>query len=217
MSQAAFAAALDEALVCEAIADQAGHRDHLQAVPLAEFGELRHARHGAVRVHDFADDAAGFESGQARQIDGGFGLPGANQHAAFARAQRKHVAGTRQIARAAAGAIAVRMVCARSAAEIPVVTPSAASIDSQNAVPKRDVFMGEISGRCSASQRSGASARQISPRPCVGHEVDRLGRDELGGHGEVAFVFAVFVVDHDQHAAGAEFLDAPRGWWRKAC
>ena len=65
------------------------------------------------------------------------------------------------------GRMAVRMVCARSAAEIPVVTPSAASMDSQKAVPKREVFMGETSGRCSASQRSGASARQISPRPCT--------------------------------------------------
>ena len=40
----------------------------------------------------------GTQSGQARQIDGGFGLAGANQHAAFARAQGKDVSGTRQIA-----------------------------------------------------------------------------------------------------------------------
>jgi hypothetical protein len=32
------------------------------------------------------------------------------------------------------------MVCARSAAEIPVVTPSRASIVSVKAVPKRDEF-----------------------------------------------------------------------------
>jgi len=31
----------------------------------------------------------------------------------------------------------------------------------------------------------------------LGHEVDSLGRDLLGGQGEVAFVFAVFVVDHN--------------------
>ncbi len=43
--------------------------------------------------------------------------------------------------------------------------------------------------------------------PVHGHEVDRLGRDELGGQGQIALVFAVFVVDHHQHAAGAEFLD----------
>ena len=34
----------------------------------------------------------------------------------------------------------------RSAAEIPVVTPARASTDSQKAVPKFDVFCGEING-----------------------------------------------------------------------
>ena len=38
----------------------------------------------------------------------------------------------------------------------------------------------------------------------AGHEVDGLGRDVLGSKGQVAFVFAVFIVDHDDHAAGAD-------------
>src|SRR5260221_11025477 len=38
----------------------------------------------------------------------------------------------------------------------------------------------------------------------LGHEVDGFGRDFLSGEGEVAFVFAVFVVDDDDHAAGAD-------------
>ena len=38
------------------------------------------------------------------------------------------------------GSMAFRMVQVRSAAEIPVVTPSRASIDSQKAVPNLDVF-----------------------------------------------------------------------------
>ena len=33
-----------------------------------------------------------------------------------------------------------------------------------------------------------------------GHEVDGLGRDLLGGHGEVALVLAVLVVDDHDHA-----------------
>ena len=67
----------------------------------------------------------------------------------------------------ASSRIVTRIVCARSAAEIPVDTPSAASMDSQNAVPKRDVFFAEIRGKCRASQISEDSARQISPRPCT--------------------------------------------------
>ena len=38
----------------------------------------------------------------------------------------------------------------------------------------------------------------------AGHEVDRLGRDMLGGEHEVAFVLAVFLVDEDDHAAGGQ-------------
>jgi hypothetical protein len=41
----------------------------------------------------------------------------------------------------------------------------------------------------------------------LGHEVDRVGRDFFGGHGEVAFVFAVLVVHEDDHAALANFFD----------
>jgi hypothetical protein len=43
-----------------------------------------------------------------------------------------------------------------------------------------------------------------------GHEINRLRRNAVGGHGEIAFVFAVFVVDHNQHAPGAQFLDGLR-------
>ncbi len=55
--------------------------------------------------------------------------------------------------------MATRMVCARSAAEMPVVTPSAASTDSQNAVPKREVLREDMGGSCSASQNSAAERK----------------------------------------------------------
>jgi hypothetical protein len=37
------------------------------------------------------------------------------------------------------------------------------------------------------------------------HEIDRLGRDEVGRQDQVALVFAVFFVDQNDHAAGAQF------------
>jgi hypothetical protein len=43
--------------------------------------------------------------------------------------------------------MAVRMVRVRSAAEIPVVTPSRASMASVKAVPKVEVLCGLMSGR----------------------------------------------------------------------
>ncbi len=65
------------------------------------------------------------------------------------------------------GFMATRMVWARSAAEIPVVTPSAASMDSVNAVPRRAVFRAVMGGSAKASQISGLSGRQMSPRACL--------------------------------------------------
>ena len=65
----------------------------------------------------------------------------------------------------AAGSTATAMVRARSAAEMPVVTPSRASTETVNAVSNGDSFFAAIRSRPSSSQRSGVSARQISPRP----------------------------------------------------
>ena len=56
-------------------------------------------------------------------------------------------------------------VRARSAAEMPVVTPVAASIETVNAVPCWAPFLAVIGGSCSRSQRSRVSVRQIRPRP----------------------------------------------------
>ena len=40
-----------------------------------------------------------------------------------------------------------------------------------------------------------------------GHEVDRLRRDQLGSHAEVAFIFPVFVIDQDDHLPGLDIFD----------
>ena len=64
----------------------------------------------------------------------------------------------------ASGLTAARIVFARSFAEIPVVTPSAASIDTVKLVPNRERFCETIIGRSSWSQISLSSARQISPQ-----------------------------------------------------
>ena len=64
------------------------------------------------------------------------------------------------------GSIATRTVCARSAAEMPVVVSSRASIDTHIAVSRRDELSFTSSGIASWSSRSGTIARQMSPRPC---------------------------------------------------
>src|SRR4029453_2485150 len=59
------------------------------------------------------------------------------------------------------------IVRARSCAEIPVETPSRASIDTVNAVPSGVSLWSVIGRSSSSSQRSGVRQRQMSPLPWV--------------------------------------------------
>ena len=57
------------------------------------------------------------------------------------------------------------LTSAITAAEMPVVTPSAASMDTVKFVPKAAVLSRTINGKFNCSQRSRVSVRQIKPRP----------------------------------------------------
>src|ERR1035438_10174223 len=79
---AAFCDAMHEAFGLEAVADEVGHGDHLEMVAGAKVDQLRYPGHAAVRIHDFADDAGGRETGEAGEVDSAFGLTGTDQYAA---------------------------------------------------------------------------------------------------------------------------------------
>ena len=65
------------------------------------------------------------------------------------------------------GSMATWIVRERSAAEIPVVTPSRASTEIVNAVSNGVSLLYVIGLRPSSSQRSSVRQRQMSPRACV--------------------------------------------------
>ncbi len=65
------------------------------------------------------------------------------------------------------GSIATATVRARSWAEMPVVTPSRASIETVKAVPCWASFSTAMGGRRSWRARWGVMARQIKPRACL--------------------------------------------------
>src|SRR5579862_355584 len=64
-------------------------------------------------------------------------------------------------------AVAARTVRARSAAEIPVLTPVAASMETVNAVPMGERLSFTMSGRLRLRHFSSVSVRQIRPRACM--------------------------------------------------
>ncbi len=201
-------AALDELLVAAAVLDEVGDGDHLQPVPLAVGDEVGDAGHRPVVVHDLADDAGRVEAGEAGEVDRRLGLADALEHAARPRAQR--AARGRGWTRSdgfASGEIATWIVWLRSAAEMPVVMPSRASIvDGERGAERRLALVG-IRRRPSSSARSSVRQRQICPRPWVAMKLIASGVANCAAIDEVALVLAVGVVDDDHEAAFADLLD----------
>jgi hypothetical protein len=83
--QNGFSDAPNIPLVLHAVAYEVRYRQHFHAVPPAKFLELRHARHCAIFIHDFADHSRGIQSSDSRKINAGFCLTGADKHASDAR------------------------------------------------------------------------------------------------------------------------------------
>ena len=103
--------------------------------------------------------------------------------------------------------MAVAMVRARSCAEMPVATPSRASIDTVNAVRVRASFWRAMYSSRSWSARWRVSDRQMRPRPCLAMKLMTSGVAICAGIDEVALVLAVLGVDQDDHAAVAQVLE----------
>jgi hypothetical protein len=77
--------------------------------------------------------------------------------------------------------IATCTVRARSAAEMPVVTPSRASIDVVKAVSWREELFVDISGRPSCVDPRRVIDRQIRPRPWVAMKLIASGVAHCAG------------------------------------
>ena len=90
---------------------------------------------------------------------------------------------------------------------MPVVIPSRASIETVNAVPKRRLV--PLGHRPQAELVAALLGQAEADQPAAvrRHEVDRLGRRELGGDRQVALVLAVGRVDDDDELALADVLD----------
>ena len=107
----------------------------------------------------------------------------------------------------ASAAAAMRIVCARSAAEMPVVTPWAASIDTVKFVPCDRAVLRDHRRQVEAPRVLGGDRHADQAAAVPRHEVDLFGRDEIGGEDEVALVLAVLLVDEHDHAPGLEVGD----------
>ena len=144
---------------------------------------------------------------EAREIRRGFGVARAAQHAPIARGERidmarlhevgrlgfrvgQHMDGLGAVGRADAGGDAVLGVHSYHERRLEGV---AVAFDHA-----RDAEPGQvIVHHCHAEQ----------PARVLHDEIDRRGRDLLGGHDEVAFVLTLLVVRNDHQFAGADILN----------
>ena len=184
------------------VAHEIGHRDDFQIVLARKFAKFRHPRHRAVGVHNLADDARRIQPRDARHIDNRLGLSRADEHAAVLRAQGKDVAGARQVLRARLG------VNRRQNRRRAVSRRDA----GRHAAPR---FDGDRKRRAEKRRVVGHLHRQVQlVAPLLGegqtdqaarvrhHEIDDFRRHHFRRARKVALVFAILIVNDDNHFAG---------------
>ncbi len=192
--------------------DQIGDGADLDVVFGGKRFQFSATRHGAVIIHHFADHAGRLETGHARQIARSFRMACAGQGAAGLGHQGEDMAGadnvvglgvlggsglhgTRAVGSGNAGGHAFSGFDGNS--ELGAETRTVARRHQRQ-------FQGfaTLAGHRHADEATGITR----------HEVDVLGLDALGGHDQIAFVLAIFVIHEDDHLALADvfnqFFDA---------
>src|SRR6266478_8087830 len=200
--------AADQLLLVDAVLDQGLDRDHLEPVLATERHQLGQARHAAFLVEHLADHPGRPAAGQAGQVDRGLGVAGAAEYAARHGPQREDVPGTREVLRPR------RRIHQRADGDRAIVgggsgghAPAGVHADREGGAERRGV-VGDHHRDLQLVEALAEHGHADEPAPVLGHEVDRLRGRLLGGHEQVPLVLAVLVVDHDEHATGADLLDA---------
>lgn len=139
------------------------HGTDRHAVLFAESNDLRQTGHGAVRIGQFTQHATRGKSGQTRHVHSGLGMTATLQDSAGTGTQREDMAGAGDIGRHGTFGGSVLTVVTRSAADTPVVTPRAASMEMVNAVWYWLEFSSTIMGSSRDWTFSSVMHRQTMP------------------------------------------------------
>ena len=175
-------------------------------MPRGEGLQIGPPGHGAVVLHDLAEHASGRQAGQPRQVHRSFGLSTADEHAAFARDERKDVPRSHEIPGRRRGrhcrADGRRPVCGADAGGH---APGRLDRDGERRLKGRFV-VADHQGQVELA-RLVRRQRQADEPPAVGgHEVDGFRRRFFSGQDEIALVLAVLVVGEDDHPPRAKVV-----------
>ena len=192
----------EQAFGTAAVFDEVGNGADFEIVFFSELHQFGHTRHGAVVVDDFADDGGGNQAIHLCQVNAGFCVSGADEYAAFLGAQWEDVAGLDDVFWFGGwGNGGLNGQGAIGGGDAGGNAVGGFDGDGKVGAILRAVFLGHH-GQAEFFDHF-AVHRQADQAACVfDHEVDGFRGDELGGHQQVAFVFAVFGIGDDDHFAG---------------
>ena len=197
----------NKVVVAAAVGDQIADRADFQTVMLRECHQFRQARHGAVFVHDLADHARFFQTRKTRDVDSRFGMARTDQNAALLGAQREHVARRRNVL-CAFRRIDGHRDGARAVSGGNTRGHAFARLDrhGERGFMTRRVVRGHQ--RQAQFLDPVACHRQADQTTTVGrHEVDGIGCGPLRRNNQIAFIFAIFMIDKNEHFAVACIFD----------
>ena len=168
--------------------------------------QIRHARHGAVIIHDLTNDAGGIEPRKTREIHRRFRVAGAHQRAAFPRHQRKDMAGRHDMLtphfRINRNRDSARTVSRRNARghAIPRFDGNGEGGLMPRAIGLRHQRQAQLIHARTRHGKADQAAR------ITRHEIDRIRGRELRGDHQIAFILTVFIIHQDEHAPTARFF-----------
>ena len=186
-------------------ADQFGNRDHQQAVFGCELSQLRDPGHSRLLdVYDFTEDSGRLEPGHPRKVDCRLRVPRTFEDSASARLERHHMTRASEMVwcgrRIDQRTDRCRPIAGRDARGRPGLDIDAHEECRFEALGVICDHRIEFELPCALACNRGAN----ESRCMADEERDRLGRRELGGHDQVAFVLSVLVVDDNDDLAALD-------------
>ena len=198
----------DEGFGAEPVFDQVFDGYEFQSEFLSDQGQFRQPGHSTVFVHDFHQYACGRKASHTGHIHGGFGMAGAAEYASFFGPEGEDVTGAAQVLGFGRG------IYQRQDGFRPVLSRNTCgtTVSEQVDAHGKSRFV----ERCIV-RNHGLQLQFIAPlfaergadqATAMGrHEIDRVGGRHLRRDDQVALIFAILVVDEDEHAAIARLGD----------
>ena len=198
----------DEGFGFDTIGDEILNGDNFNAVAFSDLHQLGHASHGTVGVDDFDERTDGLQACQLRQVNGGFGMAGTHQHTAVAGTQRVDMTRAAEVLRT------VPRLRQRLDGGGTVVHGNACGTAMSQQVHRHREGRAQQRGvvvdlhlQVQLTAAFGTHRCTQHSTTVLHHEIHLLRCNLLSCNNKIAFIFAIFVIHHNQEFAFSEILN----------